>query len=52
VLTASMDLTFTVQEEITGDDLPDTPVDGAVYDGDIELDGDDVAAQGVEVTNL
>ena len=51
VLTASMKLTLTVEENITGDDLPDTPEDGAVYDGNIELDGDDVAAQGVEVTN-
>jgi len=51
VLTASMSLTLTVQEEITGDDLPVTPVAGAVYDGDIELDGD-TAEQGVEVTNL
>ncbi len=51
ILTASMKLTFTVSEDITGDDLSETPGDGAVYDGDIELDGDDVAAQGVEVTN-
>ena len=51
VLTASMKLTLTVSEDITGDDLPDTPDEGAVYDGDIELDGDDVAAQGVKVTN-
>ncbi len=51
VLTASMNLTLTVSEDITGDDLPDTPVDGVILDGDIELDGDDVAAQGVKVTN-
>lgn len=51
VLTASMRLTLTVSEDITGDDLPGTPQNGAVFDGDIELDGDDVAAQGVEVTN-
>lgn len=51
VLTAEMDLTVTVKEDITGDDLPATPKDGAVYDGDIEFDGDDVAAQGVKVTN-
>ena len=51
VLTAEMDLTLTVEEDITGDDLPATPEDGVVYDGDLELDGDDVAAQGVEVTN-
>ena len=51
VLTATMNLTFTVEEDITGDDLPITPVAGAVLDGNIELDGDDVAAQGVKVTN-
>jgi len=51
VLTASMSLNLTVSEDITGDDLPATPEDGVVFDGDIELDGDDVAAQGVEVTN-
>ena len=51
VLTASMNLMLTVSEDITGDDLPATPEDGVVYDGDIELDGDDVAAQGVKVTN-
>ena len=51
VLTASMKLTITVSEDITGDDLPATPKLGPVYDGDIELDGDDVAAQGVKVTN-
>lgn len=51
VLTASMNLTFTVEEDITGDDLPATPEDGAVYDGNLELDGDDVAAQGVKVIN-
>ena len=50
VLTASMRLTFTVSEDITGDDLPVTPQAGAVFDGDIILDGDDVAKQGVEVT--
>lgn len=50
VLTASMRLTFTVSEAITGDDLPATPEDGAVFDGDIDLDGDDIAAQGVKVT--
>lgn len=46
-LTASMDLTLTVEEDITGDDLPDTPE--VVFDGDIELDGD-TAEQGVKVT--
>ncbi len=51
MLTASMRLTLTAKEDITGDDLPATPPSGAVYDGDIELEGDDVAAQGVEITN-
>ena len=50
VLTATMRLTLTVSENITGDDLPDTPAGGAVLDGDIKLDGDDVAGQGVKVT--
>ena len=50
VLTASMRLTLTVSENIIGDDLPATPSGGAVLDGDIELDGDDIAAQGVKVT--
>ena len=50
VLTASMRLTLTVSENITGDDLPATPAGGAILDVDIELDGDDIAKQGVEVT--
>ncbi len=50
VLTASMSLTMTVSEDITGDDLPATPVNGVVYDDNITLDGD-TAKQGVEVTN-
>ena len=51
VLTASMSLTLTVSEDVTGDDLPVTPEDGVVFDGDLELKEDDVAAQGVKVTN-
>ena len=49
VLTASMRLTLTASENITGDDLPVTPPNGAVLDGDIDLDGD-TAEQGVKVT--
>lgn len=50
ILTASMRATCRIEETITGDDLPVTPPGGAVLDGDIALDGDDVAEQGVEVT--
>ena len=49
LLTASMRLTCRVEETITGEDLPATPVNGAVFDGDIELDGD-TAKKGVKVT--
>lgn len=50
VLTASMRLTFTVSETVTGDDLPDTPAGGAIFDSDIDLDGDDTEKTGVKVT--
>lgn len=51
VLTASMRLTLTMSEAITGDDLPDTPEGGAIFDSDIDLDGDDTEKTGVTVTN-
>jgi hypothetical protein len=49
MLTASMRLTCSVDETITGIQ-PVTVPGGAIIDGDIELDGDDVAKQGVKVT--
>lgn len=50
ILTASMRLNCRVGEFITGADLPAPPEDGAVFDSDTSLGGDDVAKQGVTQT--
>ena len=48
MLTASMRLTCRVVEQITGDDLGE--FGGKTFNGSLELSGDDISKQGVEVT--
>ena len=48
ILTASMRLTCRIEENITGEDLPDV-TDNAVYDSDIVLDGNEESEQGVGI---
>jgi hypothetical protein len=49
-LTASMRLTCRIEETIPGEDLPDTPPAGAVFESDIEINNDPDTKQGVKVT--
>lgn len=52
MLTGSMRLSCRIEETVTGEDLPDTPAGGAIFDSDIDLDGDDTEKTGVKVTTL
>jgi hypothetical protein len=50
MLTGSMRLVCRIEETVTGEDLPETPAGGAIFDSDIDLDGDDTEKTGVTVT--